>query len=198
MELIQGSETSANYNLTPGKYPKEHIQYSNHGESLKSRMYVFDHISLSCSYNQKWLRKSCRENQNTYFMFNNYFFENHAVYEMMWKNILELGRSQMTVWHMPIACWVTKATDTHSVYVILISSPRQQWLCYTHYLSCYSLFWPAHKLYLLQALILAAVVTVLIYVCSIRLWFWNIRASSAQVIQLWCTSTVQLRKWQSK
>ena len=27
----------ANYNLTPGKYPKEHIQYSNHGESLKSR-----------------------------------------------------------------------------------------------------------------------------------------------------------------
>jgi hypothetical protein len=37
MELIQGSETSANYNLTPGKYPKEHTQYSNHGESLKSR-----------------------------------------------------------------------------------------------------------------------------------------------------------------
>jgi len=37
MELIQGSETSANYNLTPGKYPKDNIQYSNHGESLKSR-----------------------------------------------------------------------------------------------------------------------------------------------------------------
>jgi len=26
MELIQGSETSANYNLTPGKYPKENTQ----------------------------------------------------------------------------------------------------------------------------------------------------------------------------
>jgi hypothetical protein len=26
MELIQGSETLANYNLTPGKYPKEHTQ----------------------------------------------------------------------------------------------------------------------------------------------------------------------------
>ena len=37
MELIQGSETSANYNLTPGKYPEENIQYSNQGESLKSR-----------------------------------------------------------------------------------------------------------------------------------------------------------------
>ena len=38
MELTRGSETLANYNLTPGKYPKEYIQYSNHGESLKSRI----------------------------------------------------------------------------------------------------------------------------------------------------------------
>ena len=41
MKLTQGSETSANYNLTPGKYPKEYIQYSNHGESLKSRIFYF-------------------------------------------------------------------------------------------------------------------------------------------------------------
>ena len=37
MELIEDSETSANNNRTPGKYPKEYIQYSKHGESLKSR-----------------------------------------------------------------------------------------------------------------------------------------------------------------
>jgi hypothetical protein len=42
MELIQGSETSANYNLTPGKYPKEHTQYSNHGESLKSGIFYIN------------------------------------------------------------------------------------------------------------------------------------------------------------
>jgi hypothetical protein len=35
MELTEGSETSANHNLTPGKYPKEYIQHSKHGESLK-------------------------------------------------------------------------------------------------------------------------------------------------------------------
>jgi hypothetical protein len=29
---------------------------------------------------------------------------------------------------MRFACWVTKATDTHSEYVILIVLPRQQWL----------------------------------------------------------------------
>jgi hypothetical protein len=39
MELTEGSETSANYNLTPGKYPKEQIHYSKHCESLKSRIY---------------------------------------------------------------------------------------------------------------------------------------------------------------
>ena len=36
MEQIEGSETSANHNRTPGKYPKEYIQDSKHGESLKS------------------------------------------------------------------------------------------------------------------------------------------------------------------
>ena len=29
MELIEGSETSANHNRTPGKYPKEYIQNNN-------------------------------------------------------------------------------------------------------------------------------------------------------------------------
>ena len=40
------------------------------------------------------LDKSCRENQNTYFMFNN-FFENCAVYEKMSKTLVEPDWSQM-------------------------------------------------------------------------------------------------------
>ena len=40
MELTEGSETSENHNLTPGRYPKEHILHSGHGESLKSRKYT--------------------------------------------------------------------------------------------------------------------------------------------------------------
>jgi hypothetical protein len=36
MDLTEGSETSAKHNLTPGKYPKEHIQqtaiFSRHSE----------------------------------------------------------------------------------------------------------------------------------------------------------------------
>jgi hypothetical protein len=46
----------------------------------------------------------------------------------MWKNIVELGRPQMTIRRMLIACWITKATNTHSEYVIFTAFPLQQWL----------------------------------------------------------------------
>jgi hypothetical protein len=38
----------------------------------------------------------------------------------MWKNIVELGRPQMTIWHMHFACWIPEATNTRSDYVILL------------------------------------------------------------------------------
>ena len=34
----------------------------------------------------------------------------------------------MTIWRMRIACWITKATNTHSQYAILIDFPLYQWL----------------------------------------------------------------------
>jgi hypothetical protein len=43
----------------------------------------------------------------------------------MWKNIAERGRPQMTI---RFACWVIKATNTHSEYVIHIACPLQKWL----------------------------------------------------------------------
>ena len=46
----------------------------------------------------------------------------------MWKNIVQRGRPQMTIWHMRIACWTTKATNTHTIYIIIIPFPMQQWL----------------------------------------------------------------------
>jgi hypothetical protein len=55
--------------------------------------------------------KSCRETRNT-----------HFVFEIMWKNIVEPDRPQMAIWRMNIACWVPKATDTHTEYVIFIAS----------------------------------------------------------------------------
>jgi len=42
--------------------------------------------------------KSYRENKKKYS--NTFLFENLAVYEMTWENILESGRPQMTIWRM--------------------------------------------------------------------------------------------------
>ena len=39
---------------------------------------------------------------------------NHAIYEIMWKNIVEPGRPQMAIWRVRIACWITNSTNTRS------------------------------------------------------------------------------------
>jgi len=57
-----------------------------------------------------------------------FFCENRAVYEIMWKNVEEPDRPQMTIWRMRIACWIPKDTNTHSEYIMLIDFPLQQWL----------------------------------------------------------------------
>ena len=54
--------------------------------------------------------------------------ESRVVYEKLWKNFVEPGRPQMTIWRMRIACWIPEVTNTHSQYVILIAFPLQQWL----------------------------------------------------------------------
>jgi hypothetical protein len=46
----------------------------------------------------------------------------------MWENILERGRLHLTIWRVRIACWILKATYTHTEYAILSAFPPQQWL----------------------------------------------------------------------
>jgi hypothetical protein len=53
-----------------------------------------------------------------------FFFDSPAVYEIMWKNTPERGRSQITRFKR-IACRVRKATNTHSCCAILIAFPQQ-------------------------------------------------------------------------
>jgi hypothetical protein len=42
------------------------------------------------------LDNRCRGNQNTHFIFNNFFLENLAIYEIMLKNVVETEGPQMT------------------------------------------------------------------------------------------------------
>jgi hypothetical protein len=96
--------------------------------------------------------KSCRENQNTHFTFNNFFFKSCR----LWDNVEKCcGSEQATdgsiTWRTRRACWTTKATYTHSEYIILLAFRRQQFLrertamsrLYLHCLSvCLSRSWP--------------------------------------------------------
>jgi hypothetical protein len=67
--------------------------------------------------NNIWDR-SCRESQNTHFMFNSGFL-NRGIYEIKWKNMVEPDRPQM-IWRMRFAYWAPKTTNIRSYYVIRI------------------------------------------------------------------------------
>jgi len=68
--------------------------------------------------------KNYRENQRPKI----FFSRKCAVYEIIWKNMVEPNIPQMAIWRMRFACCITKATDTISDYVILIVFPLLQWL----------------------------------------------------------------------
>jgi hypothetical protein len=69
----------------------------------------------------------------------------------LWDNVEKYGTARQAtddniIRRMRFACWITKATDTHTANVILTAFPRQQWLrerasvlLYT-YIACLVLF----------------------------------------------------------
>jgi len=72
--------------------------------------------------------KTCIENQNTYFVFSNFFFlENYSV---LWKKCGRVGQvtDDNVIRSLHFACCVPKATNAHSEYVILIAFPLHQLL----------------------------------------------------------------------
>jgi hypothetical protein len=57
--------------------------------------------------------KNCIESQNTYFMFNNFFF-NRAVYEIMWEKYCRVGQAadvNMAHAHCMLGTYVYKYTQ---------------------------------------------------------------------------------------
>ena len=96
--------------------------------TLHEDQYTF--LIISCSFLLRMRNvseKSCRENQNTHFMFNNFFFKSCR----LWDNVEKYYRvGQATNDSMAhVQCMlVTKATNTHSEYAILIAFPLQQCL----------------------------------------------------------------------
>ena len=61
------------------------------------------------------------EKIKTYILYSiNFFSENLAIYEITWKNLVQSDRPQTGVRRMRFACWITRATNTHSEYEIIM------------------------------------------------------------------------------
>ena len=66
------------------------------------------------------------EKMKTHFMFNIFFFRKSCC---LWDNAFKnTATDNNIIWRTRFACWITKATNTHSEYVTLITFPRQIWL----------------------------------------------------------------------
>jgi hypothetical protein len=74
--------------------------------------------------------KSCRENHETHLIFNFYFFRKSCNFLDNMKKYCGAGQTTNDNIKQPMrfSCWIPKATNTHTEYVILISFPWQQWL----------------------------------------------------------------------
>jgi len=69
-----------------------------------------------------------RGNQNTHFVFGEFiFFSKIGAFMTIRENIVEASSPEMTMWRLRVAHWITKATNTHSQYVMLTAFPLQQW-----------------------------------------------------------------------
>jgi hypothetical protein len=94
------------------------------------------------------------EKIKTHFIFNNFFFENCAVCDLLWKNIVEPGRPQMTKWSMRIYTgYHMQRTNTQNTqYLMLfhitnVSQVRFFVRLYVHGQSCYFKHGKMHKIW---------------------------------------------------
>jgi hypothetical protein len=73
--------------------------------TLREEQYTFSIISLSVLLRMRNIsEKHFRENETPISCSITFFFENSAICEIMWKNIVKPDRPQMTIWCMRIAC----------------------------------------------------------------------------------------------
>ena len=81
-------------------------------------------ISRSVLIGMRMFQTNVAERIKTHnFMSINVLPVNRAVYEMMWKNVVEPDGPQMTIRRMRFASWIPKAINTHSEYEIPIAFP---------------------------------------------------------------------------
>jgi hypothetical protein len=87
-------------------------------------------IGLWSYFAQVFLEREISQTKAAHLMYN-IFFLNRALCEIMWKSnecIAGQTKYDSIIKHMRIACWIPKATNTHSECAIFIPFVLQQWL----------------------------------------------------------------------
>jgi hypothetical protein len=97
----------------------------NNGYFTWRRTYICDSILLILLRMRNASDKSCREKKHTLSSIT--FFLKIVPFMEKYGRAREVTDDNIKR-RMRAACWITKATDTHSEYAILIAFPRQQWL----------------------------------------------------------------------
>ena len=98
-------------------------------DTLHEDRYTFFIISRSLLLRMRNVSdKSCTKDQNTHFIFNNFFFGPRKSCSL-WDEVDKCGTAvqatdRNVIQPMRIACWIPKATQ----YVIITAFPPQQWL----------------------------------------------------------------------
>jgi len=89
----------------------------NNGYFTCASIYIYNHISFNFSYNENASDYIVGKIKTHILCAITLFFQNRAVYEIMWKNSVEPQRPQIRTWRIGIALWIPKATNTPSEYI---------------------------------------------------------------------------------
>jgi len=87
-------------------------------------------IALNSSYNEKYFRQTLEIKSKHILCSKTFFFRNSF---HLWDNVGKHGRARQAtdddiIRRWRFACWVTKATNTHSIHVTIVGFPRRKWL----------------------------------------------------------------------
>jgi hypothetical protein len=106
------------------------FESDKNNESLREDIYTFFIISRSFPLRTRNVSdKNCTKNQNTHFMFNNFFLKTYRLWDNVGKYLtVRQVTKDNTKRRMRFACWIINARYTNTHHVILIPFPHQQWL----------------------------------------------------------------------
>jgi hypothetical protein len=94
---------------------------------MKLYVYLWQYVAEFFSEIEIFQQKRCRENQNTHFVFSNFFSPKILP---LWENVEKYGTARQGTYdnitgRRRFACWINNATNTLSEYLTLFTFPVQ-------------------------------------------------------------------------